>query len=98
MKRKSTDYVCFLKGLFADLGGLLVSFSLLVLVESFWRLNKVGVSKSHYPIFHPQITQIIQIFFKYNMYNNLRHQRHLRMKYVFRRTPEYLLKLTHIRS
>ena len=35
MKRKSTDYVCFLKGLFADLGGLLVSFSLLVLVESF---------------------------------------------------------------
>ena len=26
MKRKSTDYVCFLKGLFADLGGLLVSF------------------------------------------------------------------------
>ncbi len=27
MKRKSTDYVCFLKGLFADLGGLLVSFS-----------------------------------------------------------------------
>ena len=35
MKRKSTDYVCFLKGLFADLGGLLVSFSLLVLIESF---------------------------------------------------------------
>ena len=35
MKRKSTDYVCFLKGLFADLGGLLVSFSLLVLVECF---------------------------------------------------------------
>ena len=35
MKRKSTGYVCFLKGLFADLGGLLVSFSLLVLVESF---------------------------------------------------------------
>ena len=46
MKRKSTDYVCFLKGLFADFGGLLVSFSLLVLVECFWRLNKVGVSKS----------------------------------------------------
>ena len=40
MKRKSTDYVCFLKGLFADLGGLLVSFSLLVLVESFRRLNR----------------------------------------------------------
>ena len=36
MKRKSTDYVCFLKGLFEDLGGLLVSFSLLVLIESFW--------------------------------------------------------------
>jgi hypothetical protein len=35
MKRKSTDYVCFLKGLFADLGGLLVSFSLLVLIDSF---------------------------------------------------------------
>ena len=30
MKRKSTDYVCFLKGLFADLGGLLVSFSWLL--------------------------------------------------------------------
>ena len=39
MKRKSTDYVCFLKGLFADLGGLLVSFSLLVLVECFRRLK-----------------------------------------------------------
>jgi hypothetical protein len=35
MKRKSTDYVCFLKGLLADLGGLLVSFSLLVLIGSF---------------------------------------------------------------
>jgi hypothetical protein len=46
MKRKSTDYVCFLKGLFADLGGLLVSFSLLVLVESFRRLNrKIGHPK-----------------------------------------------------
>ena len=90
MKRKSTYYVCFLKGLFADLGGLLVSFSLLVLVECFRRLNKVGVSKSHYPIFHPQITQIIQIFFKYNMYNNLRHQRHLRMKCVLRHTVRYV--------
>ena len=46
MKRKSTDYVCFLKGLFADLGGLLVSFSQLALVERFWILkgeyNKVS--------------------------------------------------------
>ena len=46
MKRKSTDYVCFLKGLFADLGGLLVSFSILALVKSFRRLkgnyNKVS--------------------------------------------------------
>ena len=66
------------------------SFSLLVLIDSFWRLNKVGVSKSHYPIFHPQITQIIQIFFKYNMYNNLRHQRHLRMKCVLRHTVRYV--------
>ena len=46
MKRKSTDYVCFLKGLFADLGGLLVGFSGLVLVKNFRRLkgnyNKVS--------------------------------------------------------
>ena len=46
MKRKSTDYVYFLKGLFADLGGLLVSFSMLALVKSFRMLkgnyNKVS--------------------------------------------------------